>query len=157
MITRVVLAVFAIVSLALSGCSIPFIDKESTSTQPTQPVPESTRTPIETPYNIPEIEVKQEISKFFDSEFKRALKEVFGDAKLVDAIESEDFIYLSYDLPREVRSGDLKAVLNVLKYEVVDILDDESDVVLGKSVNGKTYHIHVMLFGESVEVEVESI
>jgi hypothetical protein len=137
---------FLVLVAMLCGCTapkLPFMGEESKST------------PSEV--QVQNEEFKLEVSKLFDNELKSALKKVFGDAKLVDAVEEEHSIYLAYTLPREVKSGDLEAFINVTGYNVDDIIVEGSEAMLSKKINGKEYSIHVIFVDKTAEFEIEFI
>jgi len=123
------------------------------------PSAKETNTPADIPSeesHLPEAELEQDVSKLFDNEIRVALKQVFGDAKLVDAIEEDDFVYLGYVIPREVKEEDMDMLVDALKYDVEDVMPELSEIMLNKNVDGKIYDIHITIINKNVDVEISS-
>jgi hypothetical protein len=153
---RKVLVLIAVIGMAIfmGGC-ITQIEKPSKP----QETPTLTQAPVqtkETPTPVITAVVEGEIAKTFDKKISESLKSIFGDAKLVDAMEEEDFIHLSYQLPKTANKDEFNEFIKSLGYNVEEVIMEGEEVLLSTTLNDKKYDIHILLMDDMVEVDIEA-
>jgi len=100
------------------------------------------------------VTVESKLATTFDEKIRKSLQEVFGDVKLVDVMENEDQVHLTYKISKEITKNEFERFIGSLGYDVVEWIVEGEDVVLKVSLGGKEFEVHVTSIGDLIDIDI---